>query len=91
MYLLVMYDISDDKRRRQVEKLLSTYGKRVNYSVFEVEINSVDYGVLLQKLKKESSAKLDHIRIYFLDKIALARSFVLHTNAEVFNHEPLYI
>jgi CRISPR-associated protein Cas1 len=38
MYLLVTYDIVSDKRRRKVDKLLSEYGFRVNYSVFELEI-----------------------------------------------------
>ena len=91
MYLLIPYDIADDKRRRQVEKILSTYGKRVNYSVFEVEIDKVAYAKLLKALEDESNVKEDHIRIYVLDKATLSKSFVLHSKAEVFEHETLYI
>lgn len=91
MYLLIPYDITDDKRRRQVEKVLSTYGKRVNYSVFEVEVDRVSYQKMLSKLEEMSSAKEDHIRIYVLDKTTLLKSFILHTKEAVFENETLYI
>jgi len=91
MYLLIPYDITDDKRRRKVEKVLATYGKRVNYSVFEVEVGRVDYKILIEALEKESDAKEDHIRIYVLDKISLSKSFVLHSQEEVFYNEPLFV
>lgn len=34
--LLVSYDISDDRLRAKFAKLLSRYGHRVQYSVFEI-------------------------------------------------------
>ena len=34
-FYVVTYDISDDKRRNQVVKLLESLGTRMNYSVFE--------------------------------------------------------
>ncbi len=91
MYLLIPYDITDDKRRRQVEKVLSFYGRRVNYSVFEVEVGKVDYVELLHRLEKESDAKADHIRIYHLDRTSLSKSFVLHSKAAIFEYETLYV
>lgn len=35
---LVAYDISDDRRRARVAKCLQTYGDRVQYSVFVVDV-----------------------------------------------------
>ncbi len=35
---LIAYDISDDRRRTRVAKCLQTYGDRVQYSVFVVDI-----------------------------------------------------
>jgi CRISPR-associated protein Cas2 len=55
MYLLVTYDIVSDKRRRKVDKLLSEYGFRVNYSVFELEIGKkADQYNRLKKRFKDS-------------------------------------
>jgi len=90
MYLLIVYDISDDKRRRRCEKELSSYGKRVNYSVFELEIKRYELTKLKEVLEKESDKDEDHIRFYILSKEVLAKSFVLHKNRKVFENEELY-
>jgi len=91
MHLLIPYDIADDKRRRAIEKILSSYGRRVNYSVFEIEASKVKYHNIIKALEKSSSSKDDHIRIYLLGKESLKKSFVLHSNERVFEHETLYI
>jgi len=91
MYLLIPYDITDDKRRRRIEKVLSSHGKRVNYSVFEVETDRVRYRKLIEALKHFSDPKTDHIRIYLLNKESLKKSFILHSQHEVFDHEELYV
>ena len=49
MRVVVSYDISDDKRRRMVAKLLEGYGYRVQYSVFECDLSLKQ----LQKLRRE--------------------------------------
>lgn len=40
MLYLVCYDVSDDKRRNRIAKILLGYGDRVQYSVFEVMLKS---------------------------------------------------
>lgn len=47
----VCYDITSDKRRRNVEKILGGYGTRAQYSVFECLINDKQYRELEIKLK----------------------------------------
>ena len=91
MNFLIVYDIPDDKRRRMVEKALSSYGVRVNYSVFEVEASAVKFNALKDVLLQESDSKEDHIRIYVLNKESLKKSFVLHRDTEVFSFEALYL
>lgn len=51
MYV-ISYDISEDKRRNKVAKLLEGYGHRVQYSVFECHINE-------KKLKMLYAALMD--------------------------------
>lgn len=36
---LIAYDVSDDRRREKVAKLLQHYGQRVQYSVFIADLN----------------------------------------------------
>lgn len=91
MNVLILYDISDDKRRRVVDKLLSSFGTRVNYSVFELELTQSKFCKLVQALEKHTDAKQDHIRIYVLTKDTLKKSFVLHQEVGVFKHETLYL
>jgi len=91
MHLLIPYDIADDKRRRVIEKILSSHGRRVNYSVFEVETTKAKYHKIIKALEENSDKKHDHIRIYVLGKESLKKSFVLHRDEGVFDHEILYI
>ncbi len=90
MHLLIPYDITDDKRRRVVDKILSHYGTRVNYSVFEVELTKAKFYKLIKALEENTDKKHDHVRIYVLGKESLKKSFILHREKKVFEHEVLY-
>ncbi len=46
---LIAYDIRDDRRLRKVAKLLESYGRRMQYSVFFSYLNQRD----MEKLKWE--------------------------------------
>lgn len=53
---LVSYDISDDKRLRQVFKIMRGYGDHLQYSVFECQLTQVD----LVKLRGELGNVIHH-------------------------------
>ena len=89
MEILIMYDISDDRKRTKVEKLLASYGVRVNYSVFEIATSKPKFKHLLADLARLTD-KEDNIRIYILNKEVLKKSFVLHHDKGVFADEELY-
>ena len=90
MYILITYDISQTKRRTKVEKLLSSYGFRVNYSVFELNISKVKYRDMLKSLKNLAK-KEDNIRVYIQNQDSIKKSFVLNSDLAPFEFEDGYI
>jgi len=61
---MVAYDISGDRERRGVEKMLSGFGKRVQKSVFECQFGADDLPWLRSRLAALLSGKGDSIRYY---------------------------
>jgi len=63
---VVCYDVSDDRVRNRIAKILLRYGNRVQYSVFEVMLKSQsELNILLYKLRKVADENTD-IRLYKL-------------------------
>lgn len=62
---LVCYDISDDKRLARVAKTMRGYGERVQYSVFECQLNARD----LARCRADLSKVIDHRKdqVIFVD------------------------
>jgi len=77
MFIVVSYDITDDKRRNKVADTLKNYGTRVQYSVFECLLD-VAY---LEKLTRELSVLInkeeDTVRIYRLCQSCIEKIRVL--------------
>lgn len=65
MRLAITYDISDDRKRTQVYKILQKYGAWKQYSVFELEINNVQRLNMENEIKAQIGAG-DKVRIYQL-------------------------
>jgi CRISPR-associated protein Cas2 len=63
MNILICYDISDNKRRRKVYKLLESYGIRTQYSIFELEVNKFEKDNIKEKILNILDQETD--RIYF--------------------------
>ncbi len=66
IFVVISYDIKDDKRRTQVFKTLKNYGQRVQFSVFECHVEETDYLKLRRKLERLIEKEKDSIRFYFL-------------------------
>lgn len=64
MLLLVGYDISDNRRRYRVVKVLKGFGQRVQKSVFECDLEERRVGELWQALRKLKLGPADSIRVY---------------------------
>jgi CRISPR-associated protein Cas2 len=66
MFMTISYDISDDKRRTKIHKMLKSYGQWMQYSVFECDITDSEYAKLRSRLSKVIKPEEDSIRFYFL-------------------------
>ena len=65
MFVVVAYDIANDKRRDRIAKILSDYGERVNFSVFECDFkNTAEFRKLRKKIKETIKSSEDHVRYY---------------------------
>lgn len=86
MKYVVTYDIANDKRRTKLSDLLGTYGVRVNYSVFEIELSEVKREKLLYEieLKKLIHKKYDSLRFYHLCENCVPKSFDVGNREEPF-------
>ena len=66
MHYTIAYDITDDKRRNKVAKILKDFGKRVQYSVFECNIDKRAYLRLQDRLAKAMDTDEDTITFYHI-------------------------
>ncbi|MEA5536868.1 CRISPR-associated endonuclease Cas2 [Crocosphaera sp. XPORK-15E] len=66
MFVLVSYDISEDKRRTKIHSILKSYGQWVQYSIFECDLTETQYAKLRHRLSKLIQGDTDSIRFYFL-------------------------
>jgi len=71
MMILVSYDVSTitgagRKRLRQVSRTCSDYGQRVQFSVFELEVDPAQWTVVRQRLLNLINPEVDSLRFYHL-------------------------
>ena len=71
---IVAYDITCDKRRKKISNLLKGYGQRVQYSVFECQLNHTKFNELRKRLIKVVKVTEDSVRFYPLSQ---------HTSSQV--------
>ena len=73
MMILVSYDVSTldesaPRRLRQLAKACRDYGQRVQYSVFEIEVDPAQWVLLKDRLLRIIDARTDSLRFYYLGK-----------------------
>lgn len=71
MLMLVTYDVNTQdpagrRRLRRIAKACKDYGQRVQYSVFECEVDPAQWITLRARLIEEFDPKLDSLRFYRL-------------------------
>lgn len=71
IFVVVAYDISDDRMRNKAAKLLEGHGVRCNYSVFECVLTESKMKKLKSKLQKYCDRKTDSILYYYLCKVCI--------------------
>lgn len=65
-FILIIYDIVDNKRRTKFAKMLEGYGKRVQKSAFEAMLSAKSYQKLIEEIPKHVNSKNieDSVRVY---------------------------
>jgi len=82
----VTYDISDQRRWRQVYKIMNAYGKWLQLSVFQCRLSSRRRAEMEAKLRQVISFGADHVLIIDLgraDKISIAVTSIGKTYAAI--------
>ena len=65
MFIVVSYDIVDDRRRTRLHRVLKNFGSWVQYSVFECALEPKDFA-RLQTTVQHVLKRDDHVRYYRL-------------------------
>ncbi len=71
MLMLVTYDVATGdaagrRRLRRVARLCQDFGQRVQYSVFECQVDAAQWTTLRARLLSEIDDKVDSLRFYRL-------------------------
>ena len=65
-FYMLAYDMTDDKRRAKIARLMESFGERVQSSVFEAYLTRPELDKLLKKARKVLDEDNDSLRIYYL-------------------------
>ncbi len=85
MMVLVSYDVSTAdpggaRRLRRLARACLDYGQRVQFSVFEIEVDSAQWTILKARLMETIDPVQDSLRFYYLGR--QWRSKVEHVGAK---------
>lgn len=75
-FLLVVYDISNDKRRTKLHNTLKDFGTPVQYSVFECLLDEAKLQKMKKAISKVIKPRLDRVRYYYVCQSCLAKTEV---------------
>lgn len=83
MFWVICYDITDDKRRSKVVKIMESYGRRAQYSVFECDISDGQQMTIQAKLADVVDEDEDDVRFYPLNEADIQRVRTLGKDAKL--------
>jgi CRISPR-associated protein Cas2 len=65
-FWVIVYDISDDRRRTRLHDALLDFGTPVQYSVFECWLTPETLKKMRARVRKILRPRKDHVRYYYL-------------------------
>ena len=75
-FILVVYDISNDRRRTKLHNALLDYGTPVQYSVFECLLTDQDKERMLKAVRRVIRPRKDQVRFYYLCADCLKKTYI---------------
>lgn len=82
--------IENDKKWKKISDTLESFGYRVNYSVFECELNQTKLKKLVEKLNELIDIKYDSLRFYHICENCVPKSFELCKKGEALKIKIFY-
>ena len=73
-FVLIVYDISHDRRRTKLHDALLNYGTPVQYSVFECIVDRRRLAQMKEAVERIVKPRQDRVRFYYLCQTCLART-----------------
>jgi CRISPR-associated protein Cas2 len=73
MFVVVSYDVVDDRKRAKIAKAMKSYGERVQKSVFECRVDDQQFIKMKKALEGIMDMNEDSVRFYFLCKGCVER------------------
>lgn len=89
-FVLVVYDISNDKRRTRLHNTLLNYGAPVQYSVFECLLDGEELARMKKATTRVIKPNQDQVRYYYLCQECVARTEVT-SGVEVLSEPPVIV
>ncbi len=90
MFIVVIYDIADDKLRTRLHKTLRRFGEAVQFSVFECILTAAQFAELRAAVQRVLGEEQHGIRYYDICETCRRRIVTLGT-AQTTSLEPVYI
>ena len=75
-FVVVVYDISHDRRRTRLHDTLLNFGTPVQYSVFECIVDGKRLAEMKEAIGRVIEPRQDRVRFYYLCQRCLARTEV---------------
>ena len=85
-FVVVVYDISNDRRRTKLHDALLDYGTPVQYSVFECLLDDEGLERMKRAVRKVIRPRVDRVRYYYLCQACL-KKVEITSGVEVLSEE----
>ena len=89
MFVVIAYDISDNRRRTRLHKTLKHFGFAVQESVFECHLTDAQLGHLKAVAASVVDPRLDQVRFYYLCEACQRRNEM--TEASLITGDPAVV
>ena len=76
MFIVVVYDISNDRRRTRLHNVLKNFGTPVQYSVFECIVDGKQLEKMKKAIRRVIKPRRDRVRFYYLCQTCLTKTEV---------------
>jgi CRISPR-associated protein Cas2 len=76
-FVVIAYDIPDDRRRTRLHNKLKSFGTAVQYSVFEAILDRTNLARMKEMIRAEIKGE-DLVRLYFLCRHCRRRTIAIH-------------